>query len=255
MWHLTSNHFIDPAAFALLHRHSVKCSKFEISDFYWTNAKANRRTLGKVEAVESLGEMPTYDIEVENTHWYYAGAVKSHNTISLLNGSSPGIHAPYAEHYVRRARIAKNDPMAPALIEAGVPHEEDIYDHTGHTWVFAFPTKARHTNVTVQTETIRDQFKRQADVQEWWADNAVSATLSFEEHERDELVKCFAEYVPRFKSTSCLPKAHGYDQAPYEAISEEKYREMSVGIKNDHKLAKGGEFEIDECAGGVCPIK
>jgi hypothetical protein len=109
--------------------------------------------------------------------------------------------------------------------------------------------------VTVQTETIRDQFRRQADVQEWWADNAVSATLSFEEHEKEELVKCFAEYVPRLKSTSCLPKAHGYEQAPYEAISEEKFREMSVGIRNDHKLVKGGEFEIDECATGVCPIK
>jgi hypothetical protein len=255
MWHLTSNHFVDPAAFALLHRHSVKCSKFEVSDFYWTNAKANRRTLGKVEAIESLGEMPTYDIEVENTHWYYAGAVKSHNTISLLNGSSPGIHAPYAPYYIRRTRIAKNDPMAPAMIEAGVPYEDCHYDKTGHTWVFAFPMKARHTKMTVVKETIRDQFERQAQVQEWWADNAVSATLSFQESEKAELEQCFKEYVPKFKSTSCLSKSHGYVQAPYSEIDEATYKAMYGLIDHENPLVRGGDFELDECSGGVCPLK
>jgi ribonucleotide reductase alpha subunit len=183
--------------------------------------------------------------------------VKPSGTISLLNGSSPGIHSPYAPFYLRRARFAKNDPMVPALMEAGVPYEQDQYDQTGHTWVFAFPMKARHTRTTVQTENIQDQFERQAIVQKYWADNAVSATLSFDAATEKELTaKLLKEYVPQFKSTSMLAKSsHGYAQAPYEAIDELKYHEVASKIRGDHPLARGGEFEIDECASGACPIR
>lgn len=183
--------------------------------------------------------------------------VKPSGTISLLNGSSPGIHAPWSPYYIRRTRIAKNDPLAGAMMEAGVSYEMDVYDSTGNTYVFAFPTKAPHTNVTVQTQNIRDQFERQRQVQEAWADNAVSATLSFDpETEREELAKCLGEYVPYLKSTSCLAKSgHGYAQAPYEEIDEAKYNEMYAQINHAHPLTKGGEIEVDECAGGVCPIR
>lgn len=181
--------------------------------------------------------------------------VKPSGTISLLNGSSPGIHAPYAPYYIRRTRIAKNDPLAEAMIDAKVPHEEDIYDKTGHTWVFSFPTKAAHTKVTVQTENIREQFERQKAVQEAWADNAVSATLSFERAEKDELVECLREYVPFLKSTSVLNKVHGYAQPPYEVISEEQYEVMYSSINHKHPLTRGGEMEVEECAGGVCPTR
>ena len=182
--------------------------------------------------------------------------VKPSGTISLLNGSSPGIHAPYAPYYIRRARIAKNDPMVEALTEAGVPHEVDQYDKTGHTLVFAFPTKAVHTRITALTETIRDQFERQRAVQENWADNAVSATLSFNaETEREELAACLKEHVPHLKSTSFLTKSHGYVQAPYEEIDEATYGTLYNHIRHDHPLVRGGEFEMDECASGVCPVR
>lgn len=182
--------------------------------------------------------------------------VKPSGTISLLNGSSPGIHSPHSEHYIRRTRIAKNDPMAGAMMEAGVPFEEDVYDKSGHTWVFSFPTKAPHVKTSSKTETVREQFERQAAVQDWWADNAVSATLNFNpETEREELASCLKEFVPRLKSTSCLPKTHGYAQAPYEQIDELTYHRMYGLINHEHPLVKGGDMEVEECAGGVCPVR
>jgi ribonucleoside-triphosphate reductase (thioredoxin) len=183
--------------------------------------------------------------------------VKPSGTISLLNGSSPGIHAPHADYYIRRTRIAKNDPMAQAMVEAGVPFEEDVYDQSGHTWVFSFPTKALNPKTTAQTENLRTQFERQSQVQEWWADNAVSATLNFDPAtEKAELASCLEEFVPKLKSTSCLPKSHGYQQAPYEAIDEKTYMQMASYIDNDHKLVNAGEgFTDTECASGVCPIR
>jgi len=182
--------------------------------------------------------------------------VKPSGTVSLVNGSSPGIHAPHAPYYIRRTRIAKNDPMAEAMIAAGVPHEDCIYDGTGRTFVFSFPTAAANTRSTKTTETIREQFERQATVQDWWADNAVSATLNFNpETEKEELASCLEEYVPRLKSTSCLASAHGYDQPPYEEIDENAFVDMAAGINYDHPLVHDGEIEIEECAGGACPIR
>lgn len=181
--------------------------------------------------------------------------VKPSGTISLLNGSSPGIHAPYSRYYIRRTRIAKNDPMAYAMMEAGVPFEDDIYDKTGHTWSFTFPMSSPNSITTVQNETIRDQFQRQKDVQEAWADNAVSATLTFADNEHEELAWCLKEYVPSLKSTSALPKSHGYSQAPYESCTQAEYEALYAQIQHDHPLVRGGDFEVEECTSGSCPIR
>jgi len=180
---------------------------------------------------------------------------KPSGTVSLLNGSSPGIHAPYAKYYVRRTRIAKNDPMAEAMVDAKVPFEEDTYDKTGRTWVFEFPMAAPHARVMGQTEDIRTQFERQDAIQTWWADNAVSATLNYNLAESEVLATCLGEFVPRLKSTTCLPRSHGYAQPPYESTSEEDYRERMSVINHDHPLVKDGDIEIDECATGSCPVR
>lgn len=220
-----------------------------LCDFAWTPAQLSAWYQACREEADSYAD----DLGVARP--ITVTTVKPSGTISLLNGSSPGLHAPHAPFYIRRTRIAKNDPMAMAMIEAGVPFDDCIYDKTGHTYVFSFPTKAAHTRMTSKTETITDQFERQAQVQEWWADNAVSATLNFAEEEKGQLASLLKEYVPRLKSTSCLPKAHGYEQAPYEEISEEVYNRMMSNIDHQHQLVNGGEIEVDECAGGVCPVR
>ena len=187
--------------------------------------------------------------------------VKPSGTISLLNGSSPGMHAPHAEYYIRRTRIAKNDPMAEAMMVAGVPFEEDLYDKTERTWVFSFPARAENTQgVTSKTETLREQFERQAAIQEWWSDNAVSATLNFNpDTERAELASCLKEYVPRLKSTSCLPRSHGYAQPPYESCDQFTYEKLYRQIDHSSPLVNSGDLEtlqgLDECSGGVCPVR
>ncbi len=182
--------------------------------------------------------------------------VKPSGTISLLNGSSPGIHAPYAPFYLRRTRISKQEPMAEALIDAGVPHENCVYDSTGNTLVFAFPMKSKDgVKDFVTTESVKTQVERQVMVQKYWADNAVSTTISFREDEKDELAELLQKYAKDMKSISCLPKAHGYEQPPYEEIDEELYIYLNSSIDNNHPLTSGGELDTMECESGVCPIK
>lgn len=184
--------------------------------------------------------------------------VKPGGTVSLVAGTSPGMHAPFADYYLRRTRIADNEPMAAALMEAGVPHEVDVYDATGRTLVFEFPVRSHYRGPTVQTESTRDQFERQAALQRSWSDNAVSATIGFDPGREDELALLLREYVPQLKSTSCLPRDGGiYPQAPYQVIDRAEYKERFSRIRHDHPLnvAADDALAVDECAGGSCPTR
>lgn len=182
--------------------------------------------------------------------------VKPSGTISLLLGSSPGMHADHSPFYLRRSRIARYEPIAEALLEAGVPCEPCVYDSTGQTLVFAFPT-ASPARTTSKSQTLRDQFERQLALQTHWADNSVSATITFAPDERHTLADLLREFAPRLKSTSCLPSAHGYAQAPYEEISPQDFKHLHAQIRHDHPLTsvRGEGLEVDECAGGACPIR
>jgi ribonucleoside-triphosphate reductase len=183
--------------------------------------------------------------------------VKPSGTISLLNGSSPGIHRPFAPYYVRRVRVADNDPMAAALAEAGVPSERCQYDKSGRDLVFEFPSRARgDAAVNVQNEPVASQIERQVAVQENWADNSVSSTISFAAEEKDELAALLRRNCKRLKSISCLPKKHAYKQPPYEEISREEYEARMGRIRVDHPLTAEGEgIQMDECEGGACPVR
>lgn len=220
-----------------------------ICDFAWDEPLLQ----GWFKTVRSEADQYAQDLGVARP--ITTTTVKPSGTISLLCGSSPGIHAPFAPHYIRRTRHALNDPMTLALMEAGVPHELDQYDSTGNTLCFTFPMKAKHTRVTVQTETVEDQFARQLAVQNSWADNAVSSTISFNKENPEELADCLRRYAPKLKSTSCLPSAHGYVQAPYEVIDELSFARLAQGINFNHPLTKGEDFEIEECANGSCPVR
>ncbi len=220
-----------------------------VCDFAWT---------------EGLLKKAYYDVRVEATKYAIelgvaspikVTTVKPSGTISLLNGSSPGIHAPFAPYYLRRTRISKQEPMAQALMDARVPYEECIYDTTGNTLVFGFPMAAARGGTTVQNESPKDQIERQVAVQRSWADNAVSCTVSFEDEDKQELASLLKKHINDLKSVSCLPKKHGYQQPPYSELTWDAYERIHKTINHDHPLTRGGEFADDECAGGVCPVK
>jgi ribonucleoside-triphosphate reductase len=184
--------------------------------------------------------------------------VKPGGTVSLVAGTSPGMHAPFADYYLRRTRIADNEPMAAALREAGLPHEVDQYDKTGRTLVFEFPVRSHYRGPTVQTESTRDQFERQAALQRAWSDNAVSATIGFTPGDEGHLAELLREYVPHLKSTSCLPRDGGlYPQAPYQVIDRAEYKERFSRIRHDHPLTVEVDdaLQVDECAAGACPAR
>ncbi len=188
---------------------------------------------------------------------------KPSGSISNLPGVSHGRHRRYSKWYVRRIRMASTDPLVEVLTDAGFPIESDLY--VPNTEVVSFPVESPTAHlpgfVSAGEDTIEAQFEDQWDLQTWWADNSVSSTITFHPHEVDKIEGLLKQYP--FKSTSLLPySGHGYEQAPFEPISEERYRELMGQIRfwpsEEHMDKERRDMELlsdDECAGGACPIR
>ncbi len=53
-----------------------------------------------------------------------------------------------------------------------------------------------------------------------------------------------------------LYHGHGFDQAPYETITEAQYLEMTKNVRPITSVeVKESEMELAECESGYCPVK
>jgi hypothetical protein len=86
MYLLTGGIYATEEAFSGLMTDSVKVAALEARepDFDWNHQRTpyNRTIIGKVTSVEAIGIMPTFDVEVAKDPWFFAGAVKGHNSTS-----------------------------------------------------------------------------------------------------------------------------------------------------------------------------
>ena len=181
--------------------------------------------------------------------------VKPSGSISLLAGVTPGVHYPVSRYAIRRMRIGKDSPLVPSLVAAGIPHEDDTY--SDNTLVFSFAID--HGNVRpCEQVSPWEQFSVVAMLQRCYADNCVSATIYFDkEKDAPDVEKMLALYIPILKSVSMLPHSgHGYVQAPYEPIDEEKY----IALKDSYTLPKfdkvSGNVPVGSkfCSGDTCEL-
>lgn len=161
--------------------------------------------------------------------------VKPSGTVSLLSGSSAGIHYPFAEYYIRRVRVASSSPLCLALEVAGIPWEYSVYGETEEerkgTKVFSFPVHKENFDRSEKDVSIWEQVKNVVDYQRHWADNNVSCTVKFKPEEVKDIAKVLECYEDSLKSISFLPHEHGYQQAPLEEIVDEVTYSCSCGKK------------------------
>ena len=70
------------------------------------------------------------------------------------------------------------------------------------------------------------------ELQDKWSDNSVSITVTFKESEANDLKSAIEYMAPYVKTLSFLPLVdHKYEQAPYQEITEEQYKEYSSSLK------------------------
>ena len=209
-------------------------------------------------------ELREYDKRYSQLHGFNTSikltTIKPSGTLSLLPGVTPGIHPGYAQYMYRRIRIAAEHPLVDVCKAHGYPCEfQKNFDGTEDygTVVVTFPFSYPEGTVLAKDMTALSQLAAVRDMQKRWSDNSVSCTVYFRKEELPAIKEHLAKYYKdNYKSLSfLLHSEHNFAQAPYEAISKEKYDEL---VSKTRQITSVGfaEFEgVDECAGGACPVK
>lgn len=180
-------------------------------------------------------------------------SVKPSGTVSLLCGATPGIHFPYAEYYWRTVRFDKGSPLIAACRKAGYRVEEGEGLNTA---VVYFPVKEENFGTSRGQVSIWQQLEFAAQMQYYWADNQVSVTITFHDWEKASIKSALELYSTRLKSVSFLPiSEHGYEHAPYQPMSKEKY-EVAIKHLKPLKFNDKVEAEGDQsfCDGESCTV-
>lgn len=181
-------------------------------------------------------------------------SIKPSGTVSLLNGSTPGIHFPEDEYYIRRIRFSKDSKLLDSIREAGYTMEDDEY--SPNTTCVEFPVKEPYFHKGKRDVSMWEQLEIAAQYQHYWADNAVSVTITFKGDEENQIKNALELYETRLKAVSFLKyKETGYKQAPYEPITKEEYEErikkvVQIQCIDTEEAGEGTKF----CTNDTCTI-
>jgi ribonucleoside-triphosphate reductase (thioredoxin) len=188
--------------------------------------------------------------------------VKPSGTVSQLVDSASGIHPRFSSHYIRRVRSDKKDPLAQFMETVGFPVEQDVMTPTSS--VFSFPIEAPETSVTVSEVGAMQQLELWKAYQNHWCEHKPSITVYYTDDEFLSVSQWIWENFDLCSGISLLPVSdHVYQQAPYEKITQEQYKEALDNMPKDINWEDLRHFEAEDnttgsqelaCVGGACEI-
>lgn len=187
--------------------------------------------------------------------------VKPSGTLSLLAGSTPGVHPAYSKYYLRTVRMSSSDQLVQICRDLGYKTEFLLnFDGSENrdTVVVYFPCETPDGAILAKDMGVIKQLEMVKKLQENWSDNAVSVTAYYSPEELEELKSWLKDnYKNNIKSVSfLLRQEHGFKQAPYQEIDEKEYSKSKSKVKPLSKLnITGDTLEGIECEGGACPIR
>lgn len=188
--------------------------------------------------------------------------IKPSGSVSLVADTTAGIHPAFSRYYIRRVRFASNDALINILRDAGhkiepVKRFDGTLDHD--TLVVDFPCETpAGTPVADEDWDTWKQLEVLKMVQKHWSDNSVSVTVYYKKEEIEQLKEWLKDNLSDIKTISFLcHNEHGFDQAPYEAITKEEFEKLSKNIRpiKLDSFEAGSDLDNLECQNGVCPIK
>jgi len=257
------------------HSLSLKCHQKDTEDIVHKNMRMGIGITGYMQSSEEqkswLGPLYEYLREYDNQYSdknnfprsVKITTVKPSGTLSLLAGVTSGCHPAIYQYFIRRIRIASNNPLIKLCKSKGYNIEyQRNFDGTDdkNTMIVEFPCCYPIGSKLAKDMTVIDQLETVKHLQTEWSDNSVSCTIYYKLNEIEDMKKWLKEnYTNNVKTCSfLLHNEHGFQQAPFEEITEEKYRDMLSKVVPITSGAINLDDDLDysaECAGGVCPIR
>lgn len=257
------------------HSLALKCSLKETESIVNANMRMGIGMTGVLQATEEqrswLSDAYTwlraYDKEYSKQKGFPESikltTIKPSGTLSLLAGVTPGIHPnPAGPYYIRRVRMSSESPLIEVCKKHGY-NVEPQYNFDGtpdkSTMVVDFPCKLPESTPVAANFSWREQLDNVRQMQREWSDNSVSCTVYYKKEDLEDIKEYLSEYFnDEMKTVSfLLYHGHGFNQAPYETITKEKYEELKKRTTPITSIDSIDEksFTISECEGGACPIK
>ena len=255
------------------HSLAIKCAVPETEDIVHKNMRMGIGVTGYLQATEEQRNwLPTvynhlraYDQEYSRICGFPTSikltTVKPSGTLSLLAGVTPGAHPGYSQYYIRRIRMAADSELVRVCRDNGY-HVEYVRNFDGtedhSTVVVSFPCSFPENTTFADDMSAVDQLEVIKRLQAEWSDNSVSVTIYYRKHELDEIKAWLDVNYANVKSVSfLLHNEHGFDQAPMEEITHEKWLEMSKSVTPITSLESLNmdDIEIMDCDTGACPVR
>ena len=191
--------------------------------------------------------------------------VKPSGTLSQTVDCSSGMHPRHSKFYIRRVRISATDSLFKMLKDQGVPYFPEVGQSpdSATTYVLEFPVKSPNGSIFRDDQSAIEQLEYWKMVKENYTEHNPSVTVSVGDDEWIEVANWVYKNWEIVGGLSFLPRENiVYKLAPYEAIDEKKYKELSEKMKHID-YAKIISYEIQNetdlikelaCVSGVCEI-
>jgi len=156
--------------------------------------------------------------------------VKPSGSVSLLSGSTPGVHWPAGgEYYLRAIRFSSTDAMLDLFRHANYRIEKDVV--SDNTYVVYFPIKTDMAR-SEKDVSIYEKIHLASEAQRIWSDNSVSVTVTFDkDNEAGDIARVLKMYEGELKTVSFLPMTKDvFPQMPYSEITKEEYDEYTMQL-------------------------
>ncbi|AHM55449.1 adenosylcobalamin-dependent ribonucleoside-triphosphate reductase RtpR [Peptoclostridium acidaminophilum DSM 3953] len=153
--------------------------------------------------------------------------VKPEGTLSQMAGVSSGVHYAHSQHYIRRIRISKDDPMTRLYKEKGYVVSDD--DTQGLCCV-EFPVRSQPGKTKLDVNAI-DQLENYKLFMKNYVDHNTSITVHVRKSEWNGVKEWVRSNWNEVVALSFMPlEEELYPLMPYEAITNTEYDERVFGI-------------------------
>lgn len=191
--------------------------------------------------------------------------VKPHGNSGQLLYVGSGMHPWYGKYFIRRVRIATNDPLYEMMKDQGVPSKPEVGYSTANSTVavLEFPIKAPEGAITRNQVSAIDLLEEWKKLKTNYIEHNPSVTIYVGSDEWIKVANFVYENWDIVGGLSFLPRSeHIYQLAPYEEITKEEYEKRIKEIKHVD-FSKLMYYEQEDntigakefaCVSGVCSI-